>query len=570
MAICASGLQILDPETGGTGAWTPATSVPPSPVRETETRRNRFQLAPERVSALLSAQRKSRSGWSTPASLGRAATHEEALDELAHSLAVDFDEAQGMEGFARVLRHDGSFIMRRRVEEGYGLENLHLNAAIATRFPDADRIAGCWEFIDHFVRATGPSVSVRGSYDLTYQGLWAVWSGELGNESSAGWTGSMRSVSSSSEKGGPPAHDAEYNAAVAKLNALRSDAGSVGAPGSHRLPHGSRAPQRRMMLAICGENSGYDAMKEVDRLVADARRTKAACWAFFAGEEEPAVTLLMRSSDERHRLMAATIAGFMTQAKAERGSLFWQEHWRSLVDKVDDPYVRAVLSKIAGENWDNILYDESLPLLDRVAIAVCNLSDKEVSTPAVLHPSVKLTSQLTQFLRNRLNRCVQLGSLPGLALTGFTPSGLALLQRFVDRTSDIQTAALLSVFFNRSRLSDSDARRVLKWQDAYRSLLDSWLAWVARCSFDVAVKDERRVLGEESPTDAQTIVTCPVCHNQIAREFNELLSIKKAHLRGTVKPPSVRTTQCLYCQNALPRCSICEWTPGQLQDPRTT
>lgn len=153
---------------------------------------------------------------------------------------------------------------------------------------------------------------------------------------------------------------------------------------------------------------------------------------------------------------------------------------------------------------------------------------------------------------------MQLGSLPGLALTGFTPSGLALLQRFVDRTSDIQTAALLSVFFNRSRLSESDARRVQRWQDAYRSLLDSWLAWVARCSFDVALKDERRVLGEETQTDAQTVVTCPVCHNQIAREFNELLSIKKAHLRGTGKPPSVRTTQCLYCQNALPRCSICE------------
>lgn len=77
--------------------------------------------------------------------------------------------------------------------------------------------------------------------------------------------------------------------------------------------------------------------------------------------------------------MGATIAGFMTQSRAERGSLFWQEHWRSMVDKVDDPYVRAVLARIAGENWDGILYDESLPLLDRVAVAVCNLGDKDVS-----------------------------------------------------------------------------------------------------------------------------------------------------------------------------------------------
>jgi hypothetical protein len=77
--------------------------------------------------------------------------------------------------------------------------------------------------------------------------------------------------------------------------------------------------------------------------------------------------------------MGATIAGFMSQSRAERGSLFWQEHWRSMVDKVDDPYVRAVLARIAGDNWDEILYDEGLPLLDRVAVAVCNLNDKDVS-----------------------------------------------------------------------------------------------------------------------------------------------------------------------------------------------
>lgn len=163
-----------------------------------------------------------------------------------------------------------------------------------------------------------------------------------------------------------------------------------------------------------------------------------------------------------------------------------------------------------------------------------------------------------------------MGALPGLALTGFTASGLALLQRFIDRTSDIQTVALLSVFFNPSRLSRSDANRLARWQDAYRSLLDSWLAWVARCSYDVGIKDERRVLGEDvdAMSDAQTIVTCPVCHTQLTREFNDLLGIKKTHLlRGGIKPPSVRTTQCMYCQNALPRCCICEYDESRIASP---
>lgn len=293
------------------------------------------------------------------------------------------------------------------------------------------------------------------------------------------------------------------------------------------------------------------AIRTNESLVDDNQRTKAACWAFFAGEEGPAVTILMRSegelrmqqeltADEKHRLMGATIAGFMTQSRAERGSLFWQEHWRGMVDKVDDPYVRAVLARIAGENWDGILYDESLPLLDRVAVAVCNLGDKE----------------LTSFLRNRLNRCVNLGSLQGLAMTGFSPSGITLLQRFVDRTGDVQTAAILSAFFPRAHLGPAELASLEQWQDAYRNLMDSWLAWVPRCAFDVGVLEERRRLGDNPKDAIQTVVVCPVCNRQITKQSEEMLARKNA-LKGKMTTPTVRTSICVYCQNALARCSIC-------------
>jgi hypothetical protein len=77
--------------------------------------------------------------------------------------------------------------------------------------------------------------------------------------------------------------------------------------------------------------------------------------------------------------MGATIAGFMSQSRAARGSEFWNQHWQSLTNKVDDPYIRAILSRIGGEDWEGILAEEAIPLSDRVVIAVCNLSDKEVS-----------------------------------------------------------------------------------------------------------------------------------------------------------------------------------------------
>lgn len=148
-------------------------------------------------------------------------------------------------------------------------------------------------------------------------------------------------------------------------------------------------------------------------------------------------------------------------------------------------------------------------------------------------------NQLTFFLRNRLNRCIQLGSLQGLALTGFTPAGLDLLQAFVDRTGDVQTAALLSACFPRSRLSTSQIAMLERWQEAYRDLLDSWMAWVPRCNFDVGVIARRREIGDLAADAVQTVVVCPACNNQLTKQTEEHL-LRKNALRGAIKPPSVR------------------------------
>ncbi|BEI89570.1 uncharacterized protein CcaverHIS019_0209320 [Cutaneotrichosporon cavernicola] len=565
LVVATTEVSSVDPEVSGL-TRVPSPAAPASPTRASdrrslhmdERRINRFQLAPERVSALLSEQWEQRSRKDLPGLVRRhgsrrslaAMVDEDEMDEYEFG-----EEITGPDGLRRVLRHDAAFIMRRRAEEGYGVDSLELNAAVATRFPGAERIAGIWEFVDHFVRATGPEASQEGRYDLTYQGVWSIWTGLFGAdarvEAATGWgglrggggaAGGPGSGASTPRRGAPAEFDAEYNAAITRLNATRTLQSHIAAPGAHRLPHTDRMPQRRMMLAVCGENMAYDTMAEVHRLVDDEQRTKAACWAFFAGEEGPAITILMRSDDERHRLMGATIAGFMSQSRAERGSVFFQEHWRGMIDKVDDPYIRAVLARIAGENWDGILYDESLPLLDRVAVAVCNLEDRD----------------LTQFLRNRLRRCTTLGSLPGLVLTGFTSAGVALLQRFVDRTGDVQTAALLASFFPRLHLSAGEVLALDRWQDAYRNYLDSWLAWITRCSFDVAAISERRTLHDDPINAIQTVVVCRVCQRQLTRQTQEMLERKNA-LKGKMDPPpiTVRTNICMYCQNALPRCSIC-------------
>lgn len=125
-------------------------------------------------------------------------------------------------------------------------------------------------------------MSRQGDYDLTYQGLYSIWSGLLGSDGraepfqSAAWANlrshgvpitreGSGSGASTPRRGPLPDHDADYNDAVSKINAARTASGSMSAPGSHRLPHTDRAPQRRMMLAVCGENHTYDTMQEVNK-----------------------------------------------------------------------------------------------------------------------------------------------------------------------------------------------------------------------------------------------------------------------------------------------------------------
>jgi hypothetical protein len=104
---------------------------------------------------------------------------------------------------------------------------------------------------------------------------------------------------------------------------------------------------------------------------------------------------------------------------------------------------------------------------DRVALACRLLNDK----------------QLAHFCATLAASVVQEGRLDGLLFTGFGEEGLGLLQRYVDHTGDVQTASLLCA----SRVPVSD-RRVLRWTEAYRSLLDCWQLWHVRARFDGVIR----------------------------------------------------------------------------------
>ena len=124
--------------------------------------------------------------------------------------------------------------------------------------------------------------------------------------------------------------------------------------------------------------------------------------------------------------------------------------------------------------YRRVLQDPDISLADRAAFA-CRF----------LPPA-----QLKAFLRQQGVSCLEEGNLEGILLFGLEGEGLHLLQAYVDRTGDIQTAGLLTsrvlAWPERGR---DDVNVTQEWIEGYRDLLDTCQLWHERAIFDVGRAD---------------------------------------------------------------------------------
>ena len=102
------------------------------------------------------------------------------------------------------------------------------------------------------------------------------------------------------------------------------------------------------------------------------------------------------------------------------------------------------LAFIADGSWLDVLDEGSLPLIERLGIALRFLADDE----------------LTTYLKRLTDRAVAHGDLEGILLTGITPQLVPLLQSYIDKTCDVQTASLV-VSFGSPRYFDD--KRIKGW-----------------------------------------------------------------------------------------------------------
>ncbi|KAG0367163.1 hypothetical protein BGZ54_004307 [Gamsiella multidivaricata] len=391
------------------------------------------------------------------------------------------------------LEQDISVTMREGAIKGYSMDaeaNINLVAPGALR--------DFWAWMMRAEKIAQKDGARIGKFDFSYQGVLPVLLGSA--------------VSRRSTPSGTPR-------AMSPLPRTSSDLTGQNSKQADEIPivPTLKLAQRKLALKLCGsELLRSDLKKTVEKLESEGSYEVAAGWAFFHGELDLAIDVLSRG-DDKLKLMSIVVAGFNRNQSVSGTTLgdldnsekpsnsAWRDQCRSHSQGQSNPYIRAIFSYIASGDWRDVLDEQSLSLADRVGVALRFLSDAELMA-RIQAISDTLTKE---------------GEIDGIILTGLTETGLDLFTNYVNRTGDIQTAALASSVAVPRYFKDVRAE---EWVDCYRDLLDRWQLYYTRAKFDIARGRciQQSTLSGVSAADmtpTQIYVRCNFCNQSIARNL---------------------------------------------------
>ncbi|XP_075977866.1 GATOR complex protein mio [Anticarsia gemmatalis] len=316
-----------------------------------------------------------------------------------------------------------------------------------------------------------------------------------------------------------------------------------------------RSAERTRALQLCGWGWGWEnALAGVERAEAEGTPCRAAALAAFQLRVRAALDVLARAKEPALRVAALALAGLSDER-------LWREAHAHAHAALPDPYLRALLRFLAASapahpthhqppahypDLSAVLSETEMRLEDRVAFACIFLSD----------------AKLHDYIRQTCDQLIEAGDLSGILLTGASPEGISLLQRWVEHTGDVQSVALLAArCFTADLLKE---HRVLNWLDSYRTILDSWQLWWARCALDTWVcagegggEWGAGGTGGGGGVPRHVCVACTYCGKSVAAP--------PSHNRPRVAfarlpPPAAKMKQissCPHCRKPLARCGVC-------------
>ncbi|XP_070388713.1 GATOR2 complex protein MIOS isoform X1 [Dermacentor albipictus] len=311
--------------------------------------------------------------------------------------------------------------------------------------------------------------------------------------------------------------------------------------------------ERERVLWLCGWKQRHDGLQGNvfnHRLEKEGSYARKAAIHMFNLRLREAITVLKDAATAAQvshpgcasasslGLVALSLSGYTRETRES-----WREVWHSLRLSLGDPYLQAMFAFLtaADDSYTELLQDCNMAIEDRVAFACLHLTD----------------AKLLEYIDGLAEALVEKGNLDGVLLTGMSEEGSQLLQRYLDRTGDVQTVSVAALQSYPSPLSSSP--RAQLWVDHYRHLLDQWQLWYQRCQFDCQWVRQHAA----SVPAQQVLVSCNFC-SLAASPYLQMLQggrhhqgNKGTHLTTATSQNKTKVTCCPHCRKPLPRCALC-------------
>lgn len=306
------------------------------------------------------------------------------------------------------------------------------------------------------------------------------------------------------------------------------------------------SPQHRQLcLHTCGLGLSFQSLEDtVERFVRDGQNTKAAALAIIHDQPKLAFEALRNGrASPTNRELSIALAGFVKGQTDDT----WEQTIQDLAKESEDPYARAILSLVSYGDWHDVLAETSLPLRDRVGIALMYLGDEE----------------LTQYIHKTTAEAIKEGDIEGIVLTGLSETAITLFENYMQKFSDLQTVVLALSFTCPRYFADP---RVTTWRETYRTHLNNWRMFIPRAQFDIqSTKLSTPPKGKPTipPPPRQFTLRCNHCQLSLDRNRDNdpppEEGSKGSHgtHQGSIFGGAKSGTVCPKCGQHMPRCVIC-------------
>ncbi|XP_028297965.1 GATOR2 complex protein MIOS [Gouania willdenowi] len=417
------------------------------------------------------------------------------------------EDSGGGEGSAE---RDIATKMRQRAGSGYGHDTVQLWRNHLLAGGDDPQLKSLWYDLSHMkLCAEDLELKIQGNkQSLVYSGIKNIV------KTSSGATESRRSWSGS-----------EWQTDVPRFH----------------------SDERCLALRLCGwisRGSDIDVETFLRSLEQEGEWERAAAVALFNLDIRRAIQILNTGASTAKGELNLNVVAMALSGYSDEKVCLWREMCSSLRLQLNNSYLCIMFAFLTSEPgaYDGVLFESSVAVRDRVAFACMFLNDV----------------QLPRYIDKLTNEMKGAGNLEGVLLTGLTNDGVDLMESYVDRTGDVQTASFCML--KGSPVDVLKDPRVQCWIENYRNLLDAWRFWHKRAEFDI----HRGKLDPSSKPLAQVFVSCNFCGKSISYSGAAVPHQGRGFSQYGVggSPTKSKVTSCPGCRKPLPRCALCLMNMG--------